>query len=507
MPPKYFENHEAFWQAVKKTRQMKSWADEVQSKHPKNPNIKYDHRNLYTLGLLIFDLSDIPEDQQEQYFKSEYEKLYAAFNISDPNNPKRSISENVKPYIKRMFENVMTDYKGIDFNNPQHIQKVLHNSLATQMLATMVEDYPTESMELYPTHQDMTKIDAIASKAYAKQLEVCYSISEEGLNQIGDYFITFGQHKQLSTSRLLQAELIHTVFDTTLKGSDRVMLDPLATDLSAKFFMKKPFTVINDLGDGPEPFTDGDYARYYAEHLADTCMNTSFECQIFTAAMAHSSTMEKRDVLLINGKPLEQLVQEYATKGYDWKEKFIEPGRFLREALLKGDPVTLVSSTVSKDGKIAFHNKDIRLDLDKMNKMDRESRNPIRKWLDRMGWWPIPPKYPTNEARDAKLSVILADPNSEHQKQVKAIEEEYIRSYNSIDPAKRGGKGCASVIPQLIREEVKTTDLSLDADIDKSKSVDRMRMKIDDPIKEEVVETESKIEDPPQTVVVDPMKK
>ena len=453
MPKNYFKNHEAFWQAVRKAADMQRWAEATQNRLGKNPAMSYDQRNLYSLAMLVIDLDNIPEADQEGYFISEYEKMHSVFDTAHPDTPNKPDPEAIKPYIKKMYDNVLTDLSVIDYNDPKQIQKVLFTMLSTQMLATMVQDFPNECMELYPTREDKKRIDAISAKAYGVQLEARVIMSYEGLDDVGKHFRTIGPNKQESTAQMLQSELIHTVFDSTLRGNDLIEIDPTKSELASKFFLKKPFEVQDNIGGEIEPFTDEDYGKYYAEHLADSLMNTSFEYLLFIPSATASDTMSERDVLLINGKPMQKLSEELRNSGLNYDDANKAVGKALRDALLQGDPVTLVSSSYTNDGKLAFHNKDIRVDLDKLNALDRAEHNIFRRALDKVGLWPIPKKYPTNEARDAKLAAILADPNSEHQKEVKAIENEYIRSYNSLNRNKSSYKGCANVITTLVRDE------------------------------------------------------
>ena len=463
MPKNYFKNHEAFWQAVQKAADMQRWAEATQKRLGKNPAMSYDQRNLYSLAMLVIDLDDIPEAEQEGYFISQYERMHSVFDTAHPDTPNKPDPEAIKPYIQMMYNNVVTDLSVIDYNDPKQIQKVIFTMLSTQMLATMVQDFPEECMELYPTHEDKKRIDAISAKAFGVQLEARVIMSYEGLDEIGDYFMTVGSGKTESTAQMLQSELIHTVFDSSLNGNDLIVLDPTKSKLTSKFFLKKPFAVRNDIGGEIESFTDEDYGKYYAEHLADSIMNTSFEYLLFNTAAAESDTMSQRDVLLINGKPMQKLLQELRNSGLNYGDADKAMGKALRDALLNGDPVTLVSSTYTNDGKLAFHNKDIRLDLDKLNALDRANHNIFRRALDKVGLWPIPKKYPTNEARDAKLSAILSDPNSIHQKEVKAIEDEFIRSYNSLGLKRSAYKGCAKVITTLVRDETAAVNQPLNA--------------------------------------------
>ena len=163
MPKPYFKNHNAFWQGARKVEQLYKWAVEAENSLVKNPNIDYDSRNLYSLALLVINMKGIPEAEQEAHFKTEFAKMHQAFNTPHPDTPKKAAPEAVKPYIKAMFDNVKTDLSAMDTNNPEHVEDILKTMLATQMLATMVVDYPLASMELYPTHEDKIRIDALSA--------------------------------------------------------------------------------------------------------------------------------------------------------------------------------------------------------------------------------------------------------------------------------------------------------------------------------------------------------
>ena len=462
MPKNYFSNHEVFWEAVKKSHAMFKVAEATQNRLGKNPNIKYDRRNLYSLILLTLDLSDIPENQQESYLIAEYEKMHSAFETPDPKIPTRSDPEKVKPYIKKMFDSItITDLSTVDFNDTKQIQKIIHTMLSTQMLATMVKDYPSEAMELYPTHEDKMRIDVLSSKAYALHLEARVEMSYAGLDGIGEYFNkTLGGKARKSTAELLQATLNNKVFDTYLSGTDTVMLDPAADELSTRFFMNESFSVTNDLGNGPEDFTQDDYAKFYVEHLAGSMLNTSFEYQVVKPAIANSSKLEESDLLIINGKPLGQLLNDYKAQGYGWPDKEKLAGHFLREALLKGEPVTLITTSFTKDGEIRFNNKDIKLDLDKidvarLNQEHFDSYHPFRQWLHKIGLFPIRSPYLTNEQRDKKQAKMKNSFRPSHQRKIKELEKEIVKAYNGIDRSRSSPSGCARDIVHLTRVEAK----------------------------------------------------
>ena len=458
MPKNYFKNHDVFGQGARRVEELYKWAVETEDSLVRNPDMQYDSRNLYSLALLVIDTKGIPEEDRESYFKAEYAKMHRAFNTPHPDTPNKADPEAIKPYIRAMFDNVKTNLDAMDTENPEHVEDILKTMLATQMLATMVVDYPLASMELYPTHEDKIRIDAISAKAYAFQLEARSAMSYEGLDEVGR-ILTVGRNPSKSTSQEIQWELINTVYGAMEQGSDSVVIDPTANEVSKKFFMKKKFSIENDVGDGPEEFTEKDYARSYADHLSSIPMNSSFEYQVLLTATKHSETIEKQDVLVINGRTLSQITDDYSAQGLGVPDKYIAAGRFLRDSLLKGDPVTLITSSFSKDGEIIFRHRDIKLDLDKLdlkklNAQDRKvNYNIFRRILHKIGLWTIPKKYPTNAERDAKAAALLANPDSAHQKQLKSFEAEFVRSYNAADRSGKNISGCGLVIPRLTVKE------------------------------------------------------
>ena len=116
-----------------------------------------------------------------------------------------------------------------------------------------------------------------------------------------------------------------------------------------------------------------------------------------------------------------------------------------------------------------------KLDIERLNKEHYESYHPFRQWLDKIGLFPIRPPYLTNAQRDAKQEKIKASFWSSHQRKIKNLEKEIIRSYNSIDRTKSTPSGCASVIPHLTRVEanVKAPEKNAIADVTKSTDISK----------------------------------
>jgi hypothetical protein len=449
MPGDYFKNHEVFWKAAEKFRTLHEAG--LAKKSELGIHIKFDDRNLLPLACLMIDTSGIPEDKQVEYFVAEYEKIHKAFDTPGPNDPQRPDPEKIKPYIKAMFDKIVTDLDTIDYNNERDIIRVLNTMYATQMIATMVKDFPKEAMEVFPTIEERKKADTISSKAFALQLDARVKMSYEGLDDIGDYHNQFGKNATKDPAQTLQAKIFHTVADSMLKSDNRIIIDPTEDELASQFFLGESFTVSQDIGSGPMDFTEKDYSQYFGSHFADSKMNSVFEYSIYSEAETPNA-FQQGDVLMINGRPYRELVDEVAATrklGYYGNRGVV--GDMMREALLNGDPVTLISSSFDENGKIKFENRDIRIDLDKLNELDRQQNYSwIRRVLDTIGIWSIPKQFPTNKARDAKLSGIFADPNSTHSKALKAQEDKIISLFNS----KKHLSGISQVLGKISRDEV-----------------------------------------------------
>jgi hypothetical protein len=279
--------------------------------------------------------------------------------------------------------------------------------------------------------------------------------------------------------------------------------------------MGEDFSVMQDAGHGPEEFNKYLYGRAMIDQLGESMMNTSFEYQIGKPALENSDTFDKADILIINGKPLSTILKEYNAE-YGVPGKFYMAGQFLREALLKGDPVTLISTSFDNEGGYKFNNKDIRLDLDKLdldklNAKDRyENYNIIRRALDTIGLWRIPKKYPSNKERDEMRAKMQVEGNSAHEDAVRAVEEDMISSYNSL--SRRGTlEGCRRVIPKLTRVEAKVmateeVKVQVEAAIDKSPVREPLNLdpQLDAAVKTDI-EPQKQIDD--KTVSLEPKAK
>jgi hypothetical protein len=134
---------------------------------------------------------------------------------------------------------------------------------------------------------------------------------------------------------------------------------------------------------------------------------------------------------LINGRSVHDLVQDKINnEGMENDKAIKEVGRFLRDALTDGKSiVTMLRPSVTADGKIDFDEQEIKVDLDKLNKAERnEKHNAFRRALDYLGISKIPPKYPSNKERDEKQAEMLR--SKEIKNAIKAAKRDFVNAYN-----------------------------------------------------------------------------
>lgn len=457
---KLFTNTKVFWKAAENAKWMADLAMEAELAREKNPNIVFDSRNLMDLAPLLFDVSGLPEDQKKSYFLSEYDKMAKAFSTPSAENPKKPDPEAIKPYIKRMFEVLATDLDDVDWNNVKQVENALTSMKATQTLATLIDDFPAAALDVFPTHDAMKKIDALAAKAYNAYLEGRVKMSYANLDNIYEY-VPIGPGVQKCTQMLVQAELCNAIFNSTLAGTDLVTLDPAINDLATKFYMGESFSVTNAavLPDNEYQYTDTDYLADFMNYIAGCSSNTSFEQMLILPMRAadpiDGKAFEQLDLLMIDGKPMSEIVAEVeASTGLIGDKAKAEAAKVLREALLEGEkPVTLLTSTFTKNGNIQFKHKDIRLDHDKLNELDRKkNHNIFRRMLHNIGIWKIPEKYINNATRDIRIDVRKN--SDECRAKLQAAEDRFIKIYNAIPRPSATQKGVVDMIPKLTKEPI-----------------------------------------------------
>ena len=96
-------------------------------------------------------------------------------------------------------------------------------------------------------------------------------------------------------------------------------------------------------------------------------------------------------------------------------------------------------ANVLAGGKVVFTHQEIKVDLDKLNKLERkEKHNAFRRALDFFKIYRIKPKYPSNAQREANQERIRE--SQEYQNWKKGAEKKFIDTYNKASEEKRASE-------------------------------------------------------------------
>ena len=408
----------------------------------------YDKRNMFNLAALIIDVSGVPENEREEYFDREVEKIFDAYEgLSDR-----------KPIIKSMYDNVCTD-ENIDWSDERQVERLLTSIQINQALSTMAQDFPADMLALYPTHEERRRVDNIVAESdmfYMRisgqlvQLDFKAEIEELipiGLTQKG---CTYG-----SPSNQVETEIGRAVNTADANGSDTIILDSTVNENSKNYFFGKPIAMYHSSVDGV--FDEDEYAKNYFKLLASGCKHSALEqLMINTVERADDEAeFDSGSLLFINGKSINDLRNELRANNRERGNFYVENllGKMFRDALTDGKSVvSLMRMDYSADGKISFKHQDVKADLDKLNKVDREENhhNIFRRFLDWTGIWKIQ-RFPTNAQRDAAQAKLKNDPKI--QNALRAAEDNVVKIYNSIRQDRAGAKNLVHTIPKLERVE------------------------------------------------------
>ena len=453
---KYFTNRKVFWQAARNAQWLLAQGFNAFADNPLTTNVEYDRRNLSDLAALLIDVSGVPEDQKETYFKAEAKKIFHAFDTPSKDDPKKSDPELIKPYIKQMFEKVATDLDKVDYNDVNQLTNLFVTMRSVQMLATMVENFPQEASELYPTPEEKAKIDAISAKAYIAFLEGRVRISEQGLDDVAE-ILSLNPGSSVDHSYFVTANITNALGDAKTNNTS-VMLDPTSDDMMADYLYGADFTKTNwaRLPDGTsrnDPYTQDDCIKTVLGALVGAHSNTSMEHVVMRHLISEQSypeTISEKELLLINGKSIKEIHNELMAQGMTENEAELEAGKILRGALTDGQSkVSLLSATLETNGEMTVAARDIKVDLDKLNDIARKKEhNWFRRALHSLGW-KIPDKYPSNDTRDLNLANKELDVNSDHSKGVEAMKQRIRDKFNALPrPFLVGKRNMVDLVPK-----------------------------------------------------------
>ena len=452
-----FSNSEALRRGFERAK----WKQEATLEYFKNANYRkeigfsFDFRDMYSVIPLIIDISgvwDRSEEEKKEYFISELKKIEAAFITPGPvkgmPDPRR-----VKPYIRQMYDTILTDESSIDWDNEADIENMFCSLSTTQAIGTMMEKFPKEIIELYPTKEESKELDIISAKSYFTSEKLRNALVVFDVDLLKD--LGLGSQRSEDLSSLLDADVVLAFADATTNGSDVAVIDLTKSVVAKKFFLGNPFSIENISNDPNEPagqYTDNEAARHYLESITRTSTKSAIE-YMTVKAVQNDESYTDASFLFINGKPVQELIDEKVNnENMRGMHARIAVGKMLRDAMTDGKSVvSLMRPLITADGKASFTHQEIKVDLDELNRIERkENHNAFRRFLDYIGLWKLQPKFATNDNRDARQAEEKNKP--EYKAALRAAEERFVKTYNEVALNKPTDRLLGS-IPHITLEE------------------------------------------------------
>ena len=448
MITRMINNKEVILRAAANAKWKTDRATQCLNKRLAGKQVIYDKRNILNLAALSIDLNNIPDDKKEEYYDSEVEKIIDAFEgLTD-----------IKPYMDKMYSLVAVD-ENIDWSNERQVENLLVSLQTNQALSTMSADFPKQTMELYKTHEDVKRVDEIICKSDILSYKVGAMMMKldfhDQINKLIRIGLTPTSHYGTPAS-LIETEVTEMVMRGHFSGNNTIMLDAAINEQAKNFFFGKSVEMLNPY-DGT--LTDSDsYGKCYLSAIEVAARKSAIEqLTITTLKVADDYEFGYGNLLCINGKNINQIRNELKQKGLFGEDAEFAMGKILRDALTDGKSiVTTTRLTPAADGRMKIEHKELKVDLDKLNDIDRKENhyNVFRRFLDRIGLWKIQ-RFPTNEQREANQAKMRNE--TKYQDSMRALEDKVFNIYNvtnQINPEKLGHKFLITAIPKITRDDV-----------------------------------------------------
>ena len=422
----------------------------------------FDVRHPTDIASLIIDTTNVPEEEREAYFLNQAEQIARAFYTLDEKT-NMPYPEAIKPYIKMVYDRMTCDMN-INWDSVEEVERLLATMQASQGFATLVKDFPSVVLELYPTVGDIDRLDSLTAKSSLIVHDAYIALDDKpdpnlsvepgtpAFNKSGEYN-TF-ENRMIS-------ELGHPVYDARLTGSDTIYLDAVASDYTKKHFLDESFEFDNGY-----PYTSDHYSKDYLDNFSRAYKQTSVEQMPDKAIeQAIGDSFFRYERLFINGKSIRDSIRELQEEqNYSAYDAQIVAGKMLTHALTDGKSiVTMMQVITAKDGKTEFRHQEVKVDLDQLNRVDKEETNysVFRRILDWAHIWKIQ-RFKTNDDRDTAQEKMRN--SKEFKDALRAAEDKFINRYNSEEVQKeiaRTKPALTEAIPKMVRVEEFEKEMSV----------------------------------------------
>ena len=439
-------NKEVLLRAAKSANWKTSRATQCVDRRFGGKQLPYDKRNIFNLAALSIKMDNIPDAEREAYFDSEVEKIIDAFEgLTD-----------IKPYMEKLYSMVAVD-ENIDWSDEAQVENMFISLQTNQAISTMAPDFPKETIELYQTHEEIKRIDGLICKSDMLYFKVGELLMQtdfyDQINKLIPIGLIKGGFYGTPTTKM-EIEVTERVLNETANRNGTILLDAAINDHAKKFFFGKPVEMYNPYDN--TLYNEDQYAKDYLSALEFAARHSSIEQLTIKTLNKGDEDCEfdYHSLLRINGKSLSELRQDLKREKNLYGENAeFALGKMLRNALTDGKSlVTMTRLTPSADGRMRIEHKELKVDLDRLNEIDRKENhyNFFRRWLDKIGWWKIQ-RFPTNARRDANQEKLKNDPK--YQSSMRALEDKVEEIYNGINPKDVGAKSLVTAIPKITREE------------------------------------------------------
>ena len=392
----------------------------------------FDHREAATVAALLIDISavaDKPDDVKKKFYLSELKKFEEAFVLSkDP---------NVKIRFMESLCGALATHTNIDWDNPAEIDYIVCSLKAQQTPGTTVEREPFEIFSAYTDKANVQRLEGISIKnlihlqRFANMLCAQHPDLGKKLNVVDSEYPGYR----------LRMDITGIIQDGIDNGTNVISIDPTASGIMKDIFLDNTFDIVTEK---PNPFNSEEmevthYTKDNAMHdFTEAFYEVSKNCINEQLVMrGYAEEGETSDLLFINGKSMTEIISEKKKELGNSYDALNAARASFRNALRDGNSVvSLMRANILEGGKIAFTHQEIKVDLDKLNKLERkEKHNAFRRALDFLKIYRIKPKYPSNAQRDANQDKIKA--TAEYKKWQKDAEKHFINTYNKASEKRR----------------------------------------------------------------------
>ena len=427
-------------EALERGRQLASWKNRVtmeyfeSTTYPKDKGFSFDFRDMYSIIPLMIDTNEIlaqPESEQKEFFLTKLKEIENAFVYSRDKNGHPN-PELATPYLRRVYDSIATS-SDIDWDNPVEIEALFTSMVASQAIGTLVEKFPKEIFGMCTTKEEARRLDHISMNAfltYKGLYDHLAATNPDILRSLG-----MGGGNLESHRATLDNEITVALIEATNSGSNTAIIDPEKTELNKLFFLEDEFAIRGLGGMDPENpgiYTNNDAVADFLEAFSYPCGKAVNEYLTTKTSMTFGG-YNQYDLLLINGKSVRELIDKTMNeKNLEFIEAKHEVGIMMRNAMTDGrSSVTIMRPVITADSKVSFSHQDIKVDLNKLNKIDRqENYSAFRRVLDYFGIWKIKPRFATNEVRDANQAEEKS--STEYKDALRAAEDKFVNNYNDL---------------------------------------------------------------------------